>query len=149
MTVEQNKQVVLDITEAFNTGETYAVDEHMDRRSVDLTPFPETARNRDGLKRQIESLRTAFPDALYTVEDVVAEGDKVAFRWKMVGTHRGPLFGHEGTGKSISHSGIDILTFNKEGKIIEHRSSDNLPGLLSKLGLPVNVPFLERGHEER
>jgi len=131
----QNKQVVLQMMEAFNTGNEALVDQLVDQQHTDHTPFPGTGANREGLKRQIRALRQAFPDAQFSIEQMTAEGETVAFRWKMVGTHRGPLMGHGPTNKQVTHFGNDFVTL-RNGKIVEHHSADNHRDLLHNLGLP-------------
>ena len=137
-----NKQLVQQMTEAFNSGDLTIVDNLIDETLVDHTPFPQTGPNRQGLKNQIQALRTAFPDVQFGIEDIVAEGDTVAFRWTMVGTHHGPLLGQAPTGRRVQHQGNDFVTFSN-GKIVQHRSADNLGELFGKLGLqwpPRGVP---------
>ena len=147
MPPKQNKELIERMNQAFNTGTESIVDELVDPQHTDRTPFPGTGKDQQGLKQQIRALRSAFPDAQFTIEEMVAEGETVAFRWKMVGTHRGKLMGQDGTNKRVTHSGIDIVTF-KNGKIVEHRSSDNVPTLLAKLGLQFQVTQVLAGHEE-
>jgi steroid delta-isomerase-like uncharacterized protein len=61
---------------------------------------------------------TAFPDMRFTVEDVVAEGDKVVVRYSIQGTHQGPFMGLPATGKAFTTTAIVILRF-ENGKIAE------------------------------
>jgi predicted ester cyclase len=131
----ENKRAVMKMLDAFNTGNTDIVDQLVDAQHKDLTPFPATKPNRDGLKMQIRMLREAFPDVKFTIEQISAEKETVAYRWKMVGTHQGNLFGYKATAKKITHFGNDFVLF-KRGKMVEHHSADNLRDLLDKLGLP-------------
>jgi steroid delta-isomerase-like uncharacterized protein len=61
-----------------------------------------------GMRQVVEMYRSATPDQHSTIEDVVAEGDKVACRWSARGTHRGDLMGVAPTGKAITVTGIAI-----------------------------------------
>ena len=131
----QNRRAVQQMVDAFNKGDLSIVDQLVDPTHTDQTPFPGTAPNRDGLKAQINALRQAFPDAQYSIDQMLAQGETVAYRWKMVGTHTGPLFGHGPTNVQITHSGNDFVTF-ANGKIVEHHSADNIGELLDKLGIP-------------
>jgi steroid delta-isomerase-like uncharacterized protein len=72
----------------------------------------------EGTKKAAISLRAAFPDMQITYEDVIAEGDRVAVRWSMIGTHRGEAYGIPATGKEVAFAGISIYRF-AEGKIAE------------------------------
>ena len=79
-------------------------------------------------------LRAAFPDLHYTVDDVVAEGDKVVQRVTGSGTMHGPLFGMPATGRSASWSEIHVSRFDG-GKVVEHWSVTDQLGMLQQLGL--------------
>ena len=85
-----------------------------------------------------------FPDARVTVEDQVAEGDKVVSRWTATGTHTGDLMGTAPTGRSIEIPGITISRFSG-GKIAEDwYQSDDL-GMMQQLGV---IPSEETSSEE-
>src|SRR3979411_2467456 len=107
----ENKAAVMKMVDAFNTGNTAIVDELVDAKHRDETPFPATTPNRDGLKQQIAALRTAFPDAKFSVDKITAEGATVAYRWTLHGTHKGKLFEHNPTNKKVTHHGNDFVTF--------------------------------------
>ena len=86
-----------------------------------------------GAKQAHTALFTAFPDAHWVVEDLIAEGDKVVARLTMRGTHQGDFMALPPTGKVVTVTGIVILRF-AGGKEVEHWSSvDNL-GWLQQLG---------------
>ncbi len=136
MPVEENKKVVERMLEAFNSGKLELVDELLHREFGDETPFPGTSRDVEGLKKQIRHLHQAFPDVKFSIEAIVGEGDTVAFRWKMTGAQTGTFIGHAPTAaskKTITHFGNDFVNF-KEGKMVAHRSTDNLRELLAALG---------------
>ena len=138
---ERNKEAVRRMLEAFNTGDESHVDEVVHERHVDHTPFPGTTPDHSGLKTQIRAVHRAFPDAKFSIEHIVAEGDTVAFRWRMEGTHRGPLMdsGAPADPQPFVHFGNDFVVLS-EGKIVEHFSADNIGELLSKLGLRPPLP---------
>jgi steroid delta-isomerase-like uncharacterized protein len=68
-------------------------------------------------QQYVNRIRSAFPDFYNHVEELIAEGDKVAARLMYTGTHRGELFGFPGSGKKISYQGLAIFEF-KESKIV-------------------------------
>jgi steroid delta-isomerase-like uncharacterized protein len=70
---------------------------------------PVVARGVEDFKRVIEGVRTAFPDLRFTVQDELAEADKVAVRWIVTGTQRGDFFGHPASGKTIEVTGMNIF----------------------------------------
>jgi steroid delta-isomerase-like uncharacterized protein len=80
----------------------------------------------------IASLRSAFPDLHFTVEDQIAEGEKVAVRYRFESTHRGEFQGMPPTGKQVSYSGILIYLF-ADDKIAEQWTEIDLLGFLRQL----------------
>ena len=92
-----------------------------------------TAQNR----QFIGSLCAAFPDVHYTVEDQIAEGDKVVVRYRFHGTHLGTFQGMPPTGKQVTYSGILIYRI-VDGKIAEQWTELDLLGFLRQLGVLPN-----------
>jgi predicted ester cyclase len=78
-------------------------------------------------------LRSAFPDFKATIEDIVAEGDKVVVRQTFSGTHKGEFMGVPPTGKSISIGVIDIIRVDG-GKFVEHWGQMDTTGMIQQLG---------------
>jgi predicted ester cyclase len=94
--------------------------------------------------KQLETLwLTAFPDLRFTIEDMVAEGEKVVERFRAQGTHQGDLFGIAPTGKKVEVSGIYIHRI-MDGRIVEIRGLIDLLGLMEQLGV---IPPLGEGGE--
>ncbi len=87
----------------------------------------------DGLKKDIQYLRTAFPDLHLTIEDLVADGDKVWIRMTAHGTNRGPLLGPP-TGKTMTITVMDVCRFENH-KIVEHWGVPDRFAQLAQLGL--------------
>jgi steroid delta-isomerase-like uncharacterized protein len=94
---------------------------------------PEDIHGRDGLKQYARMYRTACPDLQCTVEEVMAEGDKVALRWVSRGTHQGDLMGIAPTGKQVTFRGIQMQRIS-EGKIEEEWAGFNTLGALQEIG---------------
>jgi len=93
---------------------------------------PGVASDREGYKQTVTM--APFADTECPVEDMVAEGDKVAVRWTWRGTHRGEFMGVAPTGKRVTITGISILRI-VGGKIVEEWGEmDNL-GMMQQLGL--------------
>ena len=82
----------------------------------------------------VTGLRTGFPDLRFTVEDVVAEADRVAIRWTWHGTHSGPFAGLTPSGKSVTNSGIAIYQLANHKIIRVWFETDRL-GALQQLGV--------------
>jgi steroid delta-isomerase-like uncharacterized protein len=87
----------------------------------------------EGLKNVVASTRTSFPDLRYTLEDVIAAGDKVVVRFTFGGTQQGEYRNIPPTGKQVSYTGIGIWRI-ADGKFVEHWSNIDLHGLLQQLG---------------
>jgi steroid delta-isomerase-like uncharacterized protein len=94
---------------------------------------PEDIRGRDGVKQFARMYRAAVPDLQCTVEDAVAEGDKVAVRWVSRGTHSGDFMGIGPTGKQVTFRGLQEFRSAK-GKIEEECAGFNTVGALQEIG---------------
>ena len=105
--------------EILNQGKTQLIDELFAPEYVDRTPQPDVAPTRDGFKRWVTALRTAFPDIHYTVEDVINGGDKWVGRLKATGTMTGAFAGMSATGKQATWTEIHILRVADE-RVVEH-----------------------------
>lgn len=90
--------------------------------------------DRDGWTAWFQGFRAAFPDARFTVEDMVAEGDRVAARLTMRGAHLGPLNGVPPTGRAVVVSGMSIERI-ADGRIVEGWNENDALGLLQQLGV--------------
>ncbi len=123
--------------EAFGGGKVEVIDEVLDPDFVCYDPNSESGevRGADTFKQEIEYFRQAVPDLTYTVEDQIADGDKVVTRWKASGTHEGEFFGVPGSGKRIEMSGIQIDRFDGEsGKMVEEWPEYDLLGAMRQIG---------------
>jgi steroid delta-isomerase-like uncharacterized protein len=131
---EHNKAAARAVFEVWSTGEIERLDELVAAHVVHHDPYdPHAAEGLAGMKRTIELNRNAFPDMQLTVEDQVAERDKVVTRWHGEMTHTGELGGVAPTGRRVTITGITIDRF-EDGKIVEAwRSMDTL-GLLRATG---------------
>ena len=98
---EQNKDLVRRLTEEVMNRGNYAITE--DLIAPDYTGHSPTAETRgsDGYRQFYERLRGAFPDIHCTIEDLIADGDKVVSRWRARGTHDGSFAGlHQQAGRA-------------------------------------------------
>ena len=87
----------------------------------------------DGWTAWFTGFRQAFPDARFTVEDIVGEGDLVAARLTMRGTHQGELNGIPPTGREVTVTG---MSFERvvDGRIVEGWNENDVVGMLGQLG---------------
>ncbi len=98
-----------------------------------LPGLPEPIRGPEGTKRFHVPYFSAFPDFQTPVEDVVAEGDKVAVRYTARATHQGEFMGIAPTGKQVTMAGMSVLRI-VGGKIVEEWAMPDFLGLLQQLG---------------
>jgi steroid delta-isomerase-like uncharacterized protein len=132
---ERNKAATRAEFDVWSSGEIERLDELVAPDVVHHDPYdPNAAEGLVGLKRTIEVNRRAFPDMQLTVEDQIAEGDRVVTRWRGEMTHTGELGGAPPTGRRVTITGITIERF-EDGKIVEAwRNMDTL-GLLRGIGV--------------
>jgi steroid delta-isomerase-like uncharacterized protein len=134
---EENKTKVRRLLEeGFGRGKVDVVDEVLHSDFVCYDPNSEAGeiRGADTIKGEIEYFRTAAPDLTYTVEDQVAEGDKVVSRYRVSGTHQGEFFGVPGTGNRVEFTGIQIDRFDESGKMVEEWPEYDLLGAMRQIG---------------
>jgi predicted ester cyclase len=134
---EENKAVVRrEIEELLNhMGNLDAAEEILAPDYVSHEPTSGETRGREVAKQFAATYREAFPDLQTTIEDMVAEGDKVVVRFRGRGTHQGEteVFGPP-TGKRMEMTGITINRVS-EGKIVEAWTNADALGMMQQLGL--------------
>jgi steroid delta-isomerase-like uncharacterized protein len=137
MSAKENKATARRfMEESFGGGKPELVDDVLDPDFVRYDPYIESGevRGAQTVKGNIEWFRNAFPDLSCTVEEQVAEGDKVVSRWTVRGTHRGDFFGVAGTGNRVEFTGMQIDRFDESGKIVEERAEFDLLGAMRQMG---------------
>ncbi len=134
MSVEENKIIVRRLyQEFFNKGNLAIADELIAPNYVNHSAPPEQEPGPEGVKQRGAGLRTAFPDLCTTIEDIVAEGDRVVARITSRGTHRGTHLGVHPTGKLVLWTGVDIFVI-RAGKLVEAWGFFDELSLLKQLG---------------
>jgi steroid delta-isomerase-like uncharacterized protein len=86
------------------------------------------------VKDHLTSLRGAFPDLAFDIEDMVSDGDSIVVRWTVRGTNTGDYFGMPATGKPIEITGMNTWR-TRDGKAIEGWVNRDDMGLLQQLGV--------------
>lgn len=86
----------------------------------------------DGFRSFLETLAHGLPDVQVTVEDWITSGDRVVARCRISGTHRGELFGHPATGRSIGWTAIHIWRV-KDGRLAERWAEADVLGVIRQL----------------
>ena len=147
---ERNKDVIRRLLEEVDSGNLDVVDTLYAPDYVDHTPSPgrSLAPGRDGVREAFALFHRAFPDTRHTIEDLVAEGDRVVARISARGTHTGELFGHAGTGRVVTLTAIAMYRL-EDGRIAE-RWAEHGQGVLDQLGIstPGRAPHTEMRHEQ-
>ena len=144
MSAEENRAIIRRwIEEAWNNGNVNIADEIYtpDFIAKDINDPNKVLRGPEGIKQSVIATRAVFPDIHFTIDHLIAEGDKVAGAFTISGTHKGDLLGIPPTGKQVVFTAIDIWRF-EDGKIVERclASVDRL-GLMQQLGV---VPQIGR-----
>jgi steroid delta-isomerase-like uncharacterized protein len=133
-----NKATSRRLHDAINTGDaehiSKTIDEIVEPDVLIRTPLPVDATGAQALKQVWAVLLRAFPDLHVTVEDVIAEGDKVVCRNTVTGTHQGEYMGRPPTGKSITYNEIFIFRF-AGGRIVEIWGVVDAYSQMQQLGL--------------
>ena len=140
MSIDESKALVRRfIEEVFNEGNTAAIADFCVPGSMLV----------GGLTGQVEVIKAAFPDFHVTIEDMVAEGDRVVVLTTTRGTNTGPLMGLPAfgrlpepvppTGKPFMITGVNVLTI-KEGRLLSFVTESDQVGLLRQLGWSITPP---------
>ena len=134
MSAENNKQLMNRFVEFINTANEQLANELISSDAKFYVPGqPEPMRGPAGYLAIIGMMRSGFPDIQWTLQEMVAENDKVAVRFIMQGTHQGVFFGVAPTGKPIQVQAINFYRFSN-GQIIEEYGQPDLLGLLQQIG---------------
>jgi steroid delta-isomerase-like uncharacterized protein len=133
MSTEENKALVRRLLEEFNKHNMAGVEELAAPDWVFHGPGVVGDTHLAGLEPMGRAFLTAFPDAHWAMEDMIAEGDKVAYRCTFRGTHQGEFMGIPPTGKVVTYMCIYIDRF-AGGKWVEEWGSIDLLGLMQQLG---------------
>ena len=134
MTIENNKLTMQRFTEFINTASEKLAAELISPDAIFHVPGrDEPMRGPSGYLMVIGMMRGGFPDIQWTLEELIAEDEKVAARFTMRGTHEGPFFGVPPTGRKIDVQAMNFYRFS-EGRIVEERGQPDLIGLLQQIG---------------
>ena len=123
MSVEENKTLVRREQEELwnHTGDLDAAEELF------------AADQAEAAKQEAADFRQGFPDVISSIEDLIAEGDKVVARWRSRATHRGDYMGIPPSGKEVEFMGISVYRI-EGGKIAESWTVEDQLGLMRQIG---------------
>jgi steroid delta-isomerase-like uncharacterized protein len=137
MSLEKNKAIVRGFIEAYNERKLDLINDFVSPDYIDH----DKNIGREGLKQLIAMGITAFPDWLETVEDIIAEGDKVWVRLSYTGTHKGTFIGLPPTGKKISSKAVDVYRI-VNGKLAEYWNVTDNINIFKQIGA---IEITEKG----
>lgn len=124
--LEQNKALVRELFAAWNAHDVDRVAACIGDRC--------NGGGADGIRRELAAFLTAFPDVTVTVEDLLAEDDRVATRTVLRGTHRGPFSGIAPTGRAATMKANHIFRC-EDGKIVQRHGQMDRLELMVQLGM--------------
>jgi steroid delta-isomerase-like uncharacterized protein len=134
MSTEANKSTFRRIADELINNKDYDIIEELFAPDfVEHEEIPGLDPGRQGLRQAFQMFHTAFPDLQVTIQDILADGDKVVAREQWTGTHQGEFMGMPATGKQVAFNVIDIVRF-AEGKLVEHWAVSDMLALLTQLG---------------
>jgi steroid delta-isomerase-like uncharacterized protein len=134
MVTEANKDVMSRFLEFINTGSEKLAQELISTAAVFHVPGrAEPVKGPQGYLEVIAMMRAGFPDIQWALEETISEGDKIAARFTMRGTHHGNFFRIPATGKKIQVQAMNFYRLS-DGKLIEERGQPDLLALLQQIG---------------
>jgi steroid delta-isomerase-like uncharacterized protein len=135
MLQDDNKALVRHRFEEFDKGNLGVFDDLFASTYVFHATGTENPLTRDEMREYYRALYSAIPDLRHTLDEQIAEGDKVMTRWTARGTHSGNrLFGVQKSGKTMTLRGINVYRI-EGGKLAESHVSWDMLGLLQQLGI--------------
>jgi steroid delta-isomerase-like uncharacterized protein len=131
---ENNRHTMIRFTEFINTASKNLALELISPNAIFYVPGrAEPMRGPEGYLAIIGMMRGGFPDIQWTLEETICEGDKVAARFTMRGTHRGPFMGVPPTGKKIEVQAMNFYRISG-GQFVDERGQPDLLALLQQIG---------------
>jgi steroid delta-isomerase-like uncharacterized protein len=119
VTPDANKALIRRVfEEIIPAGDTAAMREVMDPDFLDHDPLPGQPPGGAGGEYVVSTMHTAQPDLRFTIDDLLAEGDRVVIRWTLHGTHTGPMLGRPPTGQPVAFAAIVIFRI-ADGRLAE------------------------------
>ena len=133
MSIEANKDAARRLYEILNTANVDGVRDLVSADYEEHDPLPGQGSGREGAVERFSMITDALASR-FTIEDVVAEGDRVVVRWTQSGTQVGEFAGIPPTGKSFTIGGIDIYRV-QDGVLCEHWHEVDQLSMLGQLGV--------------
>jgi steroid delta-isomerase-like uncharacterized protein len=133
MTMQDNLAAQQKFGSAVSTGELELLRDLIASDVVDHDPAPDQGAGPEGYIRMFSALRTSFPDLEVSLDQLVADENKVAIAYTIIGTHKGEFMGVAPTGRKVRARGVQIARF-RDGKMVERWGSSDQLGILQQIG---------------
>jgi steroid delta-isomerase-like uncharacterized protein len=134
MSTEENKTLARHfMEEVLNKHNVAILDQFMAENIQDHDQFPGLPQGIEGQRQVLTMMFNGFPDQKYTIDALIAEGDKVVIRSTLRGTHKGAFIGVAPTGKHVEIAGTDIVRI-ENGKWVEHWGVFDALGMMQQIG---------------
>ena len=134
MSTEANKAAINRLVDGFwNGGNAEVMDELFAPNFVNHSPALGATPDKAGTTQTNIQVRSAFSDSELKVNEMIADGDKIAWRWTFHGTNTGSIAGLPATGREVSFTGMSIDRF-ADGQIVERWAEIDFLGMLQQLG---------------
>lgn len=130
MTLDENKELVRRYQEIYNSNNLVRLSEVLSESLLTPRIMPGIPPGFEGAKAAHRIMLTGFPDYHTAIDDLIAEGDRVAARITMSGTHRGDFMGIPATGRRVEFTGMYMVRI-EDGKIVEHWGEEDGVSLLA------------------
>ncbi len=122
------------VDEVITKGNIDAAGQYAWEDVVEQVPLPGQGPGLEGLKDILRAMRTGFPDIVFSIQEQIAEHDKVVSRFEWTGTHHGEFLGIPATGRPVRVWGI-VIDRLEEGRIKETRILMDTLGMMAQLGV--------------
>lgn len=134
MSAENKALVRRGIEEVWNERNMSAINEiFADNYTAHDPNTPDMGRGPESVRKTVDHYLAAFPDTRFTIDEIIAEGDRVVTRWTVRATHRGELQGLAPTNKPVTVTGITISRC-ENGRIVEGFLQWDSLGMMQQLG---------------
>ena len=127
------------VDEVITQGKIDSAEQYVWEDVVEQVPLPGQGPGLDGLKDALRGMRVGFPDIVFSIQEQIAEGEKVASRFEWSGTPKGEFFGVPATGRTVHVWGI-VIDRLEDGRIKDTRIIMDALGLMAQLGALPSSP---------
>ena len=127
------------VDEVITNGNIEAAAHYVWEDVVEQVPLPGQGPGLDGLKDILRAMRSGFPDIVFSIQEQVAEHDKVASRFEWTGTHNGEFLGIPATGRPVRVWGV-VIDRLEDGRIKDTRIIMDTFGMMAQLGVLPSPP---------